>query len=103
MSELKQKPRSYSNDDILGAVEKIRMLNGQDPIMFRGYKDKFFLEFQDMKKKKVYYDVRVIMKFIDDLDRMEEEYFSGNIGRMKSIYEKDPAFNNDDNGGGDIS
>ena len=57
---------------------------------------------KDIKKKKVYYDVRVIMKFIDDLDRMEEEYFSGNIGRMKSIYEKDPEFNNDDNGGGDI-
>lgn len=97
MSELKQKPRSYSNDDILGAVEKIRMLNGQEPIMFRGYKDKFFLEFQNAKKKKVYYDVRVIMKFIDNLDKMEEEYFGGNIGRLSSVYEKDSSFEYDGN------
>ena len=88
MPELKRKPRSYTNDDILEAVDRIRTLNGQEPLMFRGYKDKYMLEFQDLKKKKTYYDVRVIMKFIDDVDKLEDDALSGSIGRFKTIYQK---------------
>ena len=70
---------SYSNDELLDAVEKIRRLNGEEPVSFRGIERKTVLVFQNSKRQKIYYSVATIVQFIEDCKTLDDMYLGDRI------------------------
>lgn len=61
----------YSNDDLIDAVDRIRSLNGEEPVTYRGIKKKFYLTFRTADKTEIYYKVQDVIKFIDGVRKLE--------------------------------
>ena len=64
---------SYPNEDLIDAVDRIRLLNGEEPISYRGNEGPV-LVFQNSKRKKIYYSVPTIIKFIEDAKTLDDMY-----------------------------
>ena len=71
--------KSFSNDQLIDAVDRIRLLNGEEPVTFRGIKNKTVLEFQTARRKKIYYKVEDIIKFLDGVQALDDEYLGDRI------------------------
>jgi hypothetical protein len=71
--------KSYSNDDLIDAVDRIRLLRGEEPLSYRGMEKKYYMVFVNAERKKLYYKIQDIMKFLDDVDALDDLYFDDRI------------------------
>ena len=62
--------KSYSNELLIDTVAKIRQINGEPPVEFRGMQGKS-LVFRDENKKKIYYSVADVVNFIEQVNRLD--------------------------------
>lgn len=64
------KKASYSNEELVDAVERIRKLNGQPPVHYRGNRGHTMV-FRDDNKKEIYYSVGQIVHFIEQVRALD--------------------------------